>query len=307
MASTLSEKSTNVRSLMKDGVRTGVSWLGRQSPRLGALAAESLFLSPSRHARPAWEARLLERARHFTVPHAGQRLPAWEWGEGPTVLLLHGWEGRGSQLGAFVKPLVGSGHRVVTLDLPGHGDAHAAKVSVVDFARVIAQVHPALGRIHGVIGHSVGGAASAMAYALSPFAERMVLIGSPRGPRRFFDGFVRYLELDGATTHATEHRLAERYGLSLDDIDATSFGPFVRADVLVIHDVEDREVPFEHGEVLAGALPRAHLLETRGLGHRRILRDPGVIQAATRFVASPRAVPFATQLDYDLFDHDRVS
>src|SRR5262245_59627942 len=207
-------KSTNVRSLMKDGVRTGVSWLGRQSPLLGSLAAESLFLSPARHARPAWEARLIDKAQRFSVPYAGHQLPAWEWGEGPTVLLLHGWEGRGSQLGSFVAPLVRSGHRVVTLDLPGHGDAHDAKVSVVDFARVISQVHPHLGRIHGVIAHSVGGAASALAYTLSPFAERMVLIGAPLGPRRFFDGFVRYLELDGATTHATESRLAERYGMA---------------------------------------------------------------------------------------------
>jgi pimeloyl-ACP methyl ester carboxylesterase len=153
----------------------------------------------------------------------------------------------------------------------------------------------------------VGGAASAIAYTLSPFAERIVTIGAPRGPRRFFDGFARYFELDGPTMHATEHRLAERYGLSLDDIDATTFAPFVRAQVLVIHDLEDREVPFEHGEVLASALPHAHLLETRGLGHRRILKDPAVIQAATQFVASPRAVPFEVQLDYELYDHDRVA
>src|SRR5687768_14591147 len=230
-------KSTNVRSLMKDGVRTGVSWLGRQSPLLGSMAAESLFLSPARHARPAWEARLLDKAQAFSVPYAGHQLPAWAWGEGPTVLLLHGWEGRGSQLGSFVAPLVRSGHRVVTLDLPGHGAAHAAKVSIVDFAWVLAQVHPALGRTHGVLGHSVGGAASAIAYTLSPFAQRLVLIGAPRGPRRFFDGFVRHLELDGPTTHATEHRLSERYGLSLDEIDATTFAPFVRAQVLVIHDI----------------------------------------------------------------------
>jgi pimeloyl-ACP methyl ester carboxylesterase len=300
--SSQTNKSTNVRSLFRQGVRTGVSWLGRHAPALGAVAAESLFLSPRRHRRPAWEEAILRGARRFSVPYAGRRLPAWEWGEGPTVLLIHGWEGRGSQLGQFVGPLVRSGHRVVALDLPGHGDAADARVSVVDFARVLEQVHGALGPIHGVIAHSVGAAASAFAYTTAPFAERMVLIAPPLGPRRFFDGFVRYLELDGATTRATERRLRERYGLGLDEIDGTLFAPFVRAPVLVIHDRDDREVPFEHGARLAQALPEGTLLETHGLGHRRVLKDPGVIAAATRFVASPLARPLAERIDDDLFD-----
>jgi pimeloyl-ACP methyl ester carboxylesterase len=298
-------KSTNVRSLISRQLGPSLAWLGRQSPTLGALAAESLFLSPRRHERPDWEAALLAKARRFHVAYAGKQLPAWEWGEGPTVLLIHGWEGRGSQLGKFVAPLVRSGHRVVTLDLPGHGDAPSARVSVVDFARVIAQVHKQLGEIEGVIAHSVGAAASTFAYALSPFAERMVLIAPPRGPRRFFEGFVNHLSLDGATIRAVEERLLQRYGLALDDIDAGTFGPFVRANVLVIHDRDDREVPFEHGQVLAENLPFGRLFETRGLGHRRILRDRAVIREATRFVASPEARPFAEQLDDELFDRSQ--
>jgi pimeloyl-ACP methyl ester carboxylesterase len=301
-ASSQANKSTNVRSLFQTGVRTGVSWLGRHAPALGAVAAESLFLSPRRHARPAWEVATLEDARRFSVAYAGTRLPAWEWGEGPTILLVHGWEGRGSQLGNFVAPLVRSGHRVVALDLPGHGDAQDARVSVVDFAQVLAQVHASIGPIHGVIAHSVGAAASAFAYTLTPFAERMVLIAPPRGPRRFFDGFVRYLSLDGATTRATEQRLKERYGVALDEIDGTLFAPFVRAEVLVVHDHDDREVPFEHGQQLAQALPSGTLLETHGLGHRRVLKDASVIAQVTRFVASPAARPLAERIDEELFD-----
>lgn len=303
-AAVQAQKSTNVRSLLFAGMRSGVAWLGRTSPNLGAFAAESIFLSPNRHVRPAWEQRILEDAQRFEVTYAGTRLPVWEWGEGPTVLLVHGWEGRGSQLGLFVRPLVARGHRVVALDLPGHGDADSAKVSVVDFARVIAQVHPALGPIYGVIGHSVGGAAATLAYTLSPFAERLVLIGAPRSPRRFFDGFVRYFELDGRTVDAVEHRLAQRYGMPLDDIDVEHFAKFVRAPVLVIHDRADREVPFDHAEAFTSFLPNATLLATEGLGHRRILKDESVIRAATEFVTSPAAVPLSTQLDRELFDRE---
>jgi pimeloyl-ACP methyl ester carboxylesterase len=297
-------KNTSVRTLVRAGITTGVSWLGRRSPVLGSIAAESLFLSPTRHARPAWEASLLAEARAFSVAYAGHQLPAWEWGDGPTILLLHGWEGRGSQLGAFVDPLVRAGHRVVTLDLPGHGDAHDARVSVLDFAHVITQVHPALWPIHGVIAHSMGAAASTLAYTLSPFAARMVLIAAPRSPRRFFDAFVHYLELDTHTSQATEQRLEQRYTLALDEIDTLQFAPFVSAQALVIHDRDDREVPFEHGRLLASALPHATLFETHGLGHRRILKDDEVIRTATEFVASPDAKGVAARLDAELFDRE---
>jgi hypothetical protein len=42
-----------------------------------------------------------------------RRLPVYSWGSGPTILLAHGWSGRGSQLGAFVEPLVEQGFRLV--------------------------------------------------------------------------------------------------------------------------------------------------------------------------------------------------
>ena len=49
--------------------------------------------------------------------------PYFAWGAGPSVLLVHGWEGRGAQLGALVDPLVAAGYRVVALDGPAHGDS----------------------------------------------------------------------------------------------------------------------------------------------------------------------------------------
>ena len=47
---------------------------------------------------------------------------------------------------------------------------------------------------------------------------------------------------------------------------------------LVIHDRDDKEVRWEDGAAIAGAWPGARLETTTGLGHRRILRDPVVIQ-----------------------------
>jgi pimeloyl-ACP methyl ester carboxylesterase len=56
------------------------------------------------------------------------------------------------------------------------------------------------------------------------------------------------------------------------------------APALVIHDREDRDVPYEHGRQIAAAWPGAQLLTTTGLGHRAILRDPEVVRRTLTFL-----------------------
>jgi pimeloyl-ACP methyl ester carboxylesterase len=54
---------------------------------------------------------------------------------------------------------------------------------------------------------------------------------------------------------------------------------------LIFHDRDDRDVPYAHGEEIAGAWPGAQLVPTSGLGHRAILRDPDVIRRTVTFLS----------------------
>jgi hypothetical protein len=51
----------------------------------------------------------------------------------------------------------------------------------------------------------------------------------------------------------------------------------------VVHDEGDLEVPWQDGKTYAEAWPDSRLLTTRGLGHRRILREPEVMAAVAGF------------------------
>jgi pimeloyl-ACP methyl ester carboxylesterase len=53
---------------------------------------------------------------------------------------------------------------------------------------------------------------------------------------------------------------------------------------LIIHDQDDRDIPWREGEAVARAWPHARFQRTEGLGHRRILRDPEVIDCVVRFL-----------------------
>jgi hypothetical protein len=71
------------------------------SPRLAGRVALRLFSTPRRHHRPHWEKQIAERGATLRV---GSNLAAHCWPVAaahdlPTVLLVHGWEGRGTQMG----------------------------------------------------------------------------------------------------------------------------------------------------------------------------------------------------------------
>lgn len=109
-------------------------------------------------------------------------------------------------------------------------------------------------------------------------------------------------DLTAATTRFTEtlgfsrdveeqmrRRIEHRVGAPWSAFDAATLAPALGVPLLVIHDRGDAEVPWQHGMVLTRAWRGAEMLMTDGLGHRRILRDPGVIAAASAFLAARTA------------------
>lgn len=284
------EKSTNVRANEPPpalrALRGGLGMLSRVAPDGAALLAERLFLSPRRHARPAAEHELLGAARHLLVPSEHGPIAAWEWGEqGPRVLLVHGWEGRGAQLGALVPPLLGVGFRVVAFDAPGHGDTAGSISSLFHFARAIHAMAAAFGPFHAVVAHSMGGAATTWALHTESFARRVAMVAPPIDVRDFTRHLGSLLGLDDDVRTRLHRRLGVRFGVAVEDLRAEALAPGMRAPLLVVHDEDDRDVPIRCGELYAARWPGATLVRTRGLGHHRILRDDSVVRALVRFVA----------------------
>ncbi|UQA60764.1 alpha/beta fold hydrolase [Polyangium aurulentum] len=294
-ASAQPRKRTNVR--LGTVERAAIGALSSIVPDLAAGYAERLFFSPVRYARPAWEAEILGRAQRQSFPFRGGELPAWSWGEGPVVVLAHGWAGRGSQLGKLVDPLVAAGHRVVAFDGPGHGDAGGASSSIADIADAIGALLETLGGARAIVGHSMGGFAARMAIRNAP-VERLVLVASPWEAAAYPRTFPRRIGLGDAATERFVCRVEARLGAPIDTLngDRHLLGPEV--DLLVVHDEDDREVPFADAARLVSAWEGARLFTTHGLGHRRVLRDPLVTRTIAAFVADgPRAVlPRATGL-----------
>lgn len=287
------------------------------SEDLGVRLAERLFTSPRRHRRPDRERAVLASGREFAIDvalhsprwrGALRRVTAWRWGHGPTVLLVHGWEGRGSQLGALVDPLVRAGLSVVAFDAPGHGDSPGHRLLLADLADCVVGVARAVGPLHAIIAHSFGAAAVLLAH-------RRGAVDAPRNamlaPNVLIDDavarFARAVALDDRDRASLELQLARDNGVAASALALDQLVGQRDAALLVVHDRADREVPLAHGERLAEAWRQARLHATDGLGHRRILRDPAVIAEVVEFVrhgVRPPASELVREVDRLLADSD---
>ena len=298
--STTPENSTTVRS--PNAVRLTRAALQAAfvvSDDLGTSIAERLFTSPRRHSRPARERAALASGRRFTIPvtlrsprwnGARTHVAAWRWGVGPTLLLVHGWEGRGSQLGALVEPLVAAGLSVVTFDAPAHGDSPGSRLYLTDHADAIADVAAAVGPLHAIVAHSFGCAATLLAHARGGVdATRNVMLAPNVLIADSLDRFAKLVGLDDAERSLLEHQIVVSSGATLESLALDRLATSRDASLLVIHDRDDREVPFHHAERLTQTWPNSRLLATEGLGHRRILRDRAVLREVV--VAVREGVP----------------
>lgn len=287
-------KSTIVRALKRSTSKaqrnvlgTGLRFLAHRSPALTTTLAERLFRTPPRNPLKQSDEDALLLADPVKVQFGGRSIPSWSFGEGPTVLLVHGWGGRGVQLRAFVEPLVAIGYRVVLFDGPGHGaspglsslpEMAAATRALIDAERPVA-----------VIAHSMGGPAVLLALRSAGHQpKRLVLLAPPTDMTNATAFFTRAFGLPEHVRTDLELALERRFLIKMKDLRAlpADTARAAQLPLLVVHDRHDRDVPVSEGRRLARAWPGARWLETQHLGHFKILRDPSVVGAAVEFVTA---------------------
>jgi pimeloyl-ACP methyl ester carboxylesterase len=279
------QKSTIVRTTARVALRVASAL----APGAAAVLAERLWCTIPR-GKPA------PAAKPGTVVKITGGV-AEVWGDGPAVYFLHGWGGRRGQFDAFVEPLVHKGYRAVALDAPGHGDAGPGAYGqrrglLTEFCEALGSAIRTFGPAYAVVGHSLGGLAITLALLDEMPAERAVVIAPAPDTLAYTVDFARRLGFSEGVRRRFMGRIERRVGRQMSDFDVlarareTEVTPL--PPLLIVHDRNDREVAFEDGRALAEAWPRADFVATQGLGHRRILHDPQVVQLVVDHIAEGR-------------------
>jgi len=208
----------------------------------------------------------------------------YRWGEGPRILLHHGWSGDAAQMSAFVDPLVDAGFEVIAPDALGHGDTEGRISSFVDMATDATALVDHVGGVDAIIGHSMGAMVAARILRARD-VRRAVLLAPPAEMRVYSELFTQALEFSEAVHDAMVAHFERSHFVTWDDITAERLAEGRHEDALLVYDADDHDAPPAHAERWIEHWPgdmTSH--QTRGLGHRQILRDASVHARVTHWL-----------------------
>jgi pimeloyl-ACP methyl ester carboxylesterase len=278
------------------------------APRLTGRAAFELFCrTPNAKILSDGERRAVDRAAGFMAEARHHRLKTkngcvmvHEFRPEPgrraagTVLVIHGWRSRTEYMRTLIEGYRDAGYKVVSLDLPGHGQSQGRRLTLVSAVEAARLTGEWFGPFVAVVGHSFGGAVAANAVVgsvknIPPLAaERLVLIAAPSSLPAIFNDFSRMLSVGPRSQAAMADRVERIAGRPLHEFTGDRQLASTPVPALVIHAPDDREVSADHARLYAGAGDHVRLYWADGLGHRRILADKGVVERAVGFVAEHR-------------------
>lgn len=255
--------------------------LGRVAPHWAAGRMRQLFMTPNELPPRDWELPLLASSERITLRFG---LSALRWGNGPAVLLMHGWAGRPTQFAALIETLVGAGYGVIALDGPAHGRSPGQEADVVLFARALLEAAGELPPLRAVIGHSMGGASALLAIQMGLRPETLVTIAAPSKLLTVLRGFARHVGLP-PLAHASFVRQVERQaGIPAKQLDVARYA--LELPGLVVHAEDDPHVRVGESAAIHDAWPHSRLLRLPSGGHHRLLADTALSEAVLELLES---------------------
>lgn len=245
------------------------------------------FFSPARYEVKSADEAVLARGANSRIPLDGGELAITTWGEGPAVLLMHGWGGARAQMTGFVEPLLEAGYRVVAYDQPGHGESDGGMTNLLKIAPTMKLVAQREGPFHAILAHSFGTLVTsyALVNGLIPPPARLVYFGAFN---RLMDSLPRFqaiAQLPDGIIEGLRSMIRENFdGDLLESINNEALAPRLDIPALMFHDTSDNVTPIEDSRAVAEAWRSARLVETAGLGHRGALQSGAIHEQVVNFI-----------------------
>jgi alpha-beta hydrolase superfamily lysophospholipase len=235
---------------------------------------------------PAAELRARQGASIDSQQIGRCRIATRTWGNsGTPVLLVHGWNGRATQLAPFAGSLSKAGYRVLGFDAPAHGESTGEETNIYEIADVIVELDRRHGPFYAVITHSFGGPSLALAMKRGFSADRIVCLCPPASTTGLVEKFSRTLHISEKTMQAMKRLIEARFGADVwSDVSMVNNVQSQTSAAMIIHDENDRDVRWQEGYAVSQAWPGSRFIKTSQLGHHRILKDETIIRTVTAFI-----------------------
>jgi pimeloyl-ACP methyl ester carboxylesterase len=263
-------------------IKTFFNLLWNHTPTLSKGIIKRLFFSPSTYKSSPIEKDYLDTGRRFEISIHGKVVNCWKWGSGPSILLAHGWNGRGIQLHHFIEPLIQKGYSALTYDAPGHGESQGKTSSYFEFTDTIRTLlsSPNGHEIRGVIAHSLGGSAVVNSIEKENLALDAVLIAPALRLKEVLYGFFDYVGLPRAIYEILIKEYEDQFGYNMHRDNPVNLLREINSKILIVHDKNDPTIPYADSKEISGRFPNIELHTTERLGHKKVLADSSVVNRA---------------------------
>ena len=289
--------STNVRMInwRRTLIQLGLQIMGRIAPRRTREKIIQHFFAPSAYTTTPQEDQALKSGRRFMLRVHDKSIHGWQWGRGPQILFVHGWNSRGIQFLPFFEQVMAAGYAVIVVDGPAHGESMGRTTNYFEYTDVVRSMIAAKSGfdIRGLVAHSLGAAAVINALAHEAVAIDAVLIAPAlRLKEILYNTAIRY-GVPHWLFSSILRRLEARFGYRLDRDNPVQVAARVRSRLLLIQDRDDAVTSLDDARELAETHSHIALRTTYGLGHLRILGDRAVVEGAVQFLIGDGYQPVA--------------
>lgn len=260
----------------------------------GALAYQQWFTT-ARFKTPAYEKIAVGSARKETLNVNSLDIMVYIWpsenadktksSTDKTLLFIHGWTGRGTQIVKYIKPLNALGYRVISFDGPAHGRTEGKQSSILEFTDAVLALEKHYGSFDAAITHSFGGMVLAYAMSMGLTINRVACLCPPQSFAGLLENFQRILAFPDSVKKVITRKLYASHGQILRDaVDTLNNAKNMSNSALIIHDRDDDEIPWQRSKEIADAWKGSTFVLTEGLGHRRIIHDKAVVKQVINFL-----------------------
>lgn len=241
--------------------------------RVGSISAER-FLKPRRGVPKDWEKIAEESGERLKL---NDDISAIKWvsdhPNGQRILIAHGWESRATQMYGLVPDLLKLGFEVIALDMPGHGHSNGNTSNAWLFTQTLLLAQEVLGQFDVVIAHSMGAGATSYALRHGLSAKKLILISAPSSVERVLKHFSSLMGLWGKAVQQFIQAVEHKVGVPVTELDALIETHQHAIPTLLLHDQDDKEVPYAESQRMLLAFKHGTMISTKGLGHRNILKS----------------------------------
>jgi pimeloyl-ACP methyl ester carboxylesterase len=268
--------------------KTLIHLASQLAPQLMVRIAHNHLNNPQVRKLRDHEEAVLQTADVSIYPFKGFDIKLYHWrGEGPRVLLIHGWEGQAGNFSDLIVALRSAGYDIMAFDGPSHGHSSKGLTSPIEFAELVKKLVPVFRPRH-LISHSFGGVATTFALSELPDfeVESYTMVTTPD---RFMDRIQEISRQVGVSDKVRDLLIDRMRGEVDTPLEKLNVSEWVKGmnvgRGLILHDRADRVIPLEVSQRVHQSWPGSVFEVVEGTGHFRILRSPDVVSRIVSFVS----------------------